>query len=670
MEKFGTNLIKDTYWKNKAFRKATTDASYRTEVREDEKVPNRPLEQIENYLKRFTEITDRENLEIRERGMHAIEYVVEKRYIISPENISDVYIKNILLGNEAESLGYQRSDIKNEQVYSVVVSSLESKLSSSLDTYMIPAELRESLENMIITDQKSRMKQWLTYLTGEESVHIPVALRYWAFVEVLKQGDYDPIRTQYNERTDSTVANFPELDQQALALVFSEIERRRTGKPSTFTTENTERKAELEKLLQTENFGKLYAFTQEHVRSLKSPSERLAITEGEWRVFLQGSSVDDLTTSLESFNTKWCIAGSGYAESYLKSADVWVYFSNDAVGKNSIPRACIVDNKSTGVTEVRGIVFNENAKQHLDTYITPLVDEKLKTMPSGEKFADTMKDMKTLSELHLKCLQNKPLAKNDLLFLYEINRSIQSSGYQADPRIKESLNQRNRQKDIEMICDCLPESIATDVNDIIETTLVFCQDTGDKLSFIDFREEKNRQKLSQIIEFTKTFKETGSPARLDVAIEGGVVTFEIDPKTLESLRTYKSAIAAYTEADGTPVYIYDALEKIPWTIPRANTLAVHILNHGRTTPPEREKMVADMDRAGYRVLTFSELVALGISRPDLNKRDEVLNTYEEYTLLGVSRALLLCWLGVQRCLDAVGVRGGWDERGRFLFVRK
>ena len=304
MEKFEGDFLKDKYWGNKEFLEAADISARRTKKREGENVPNIPPERIENYLDRFKEITDREDPEKREHGIAAIERLVEKKYIIKPKNISDDYIKNVLLGNEAELLGYEREDVKDEQIRKIVLDSLENKIHSPLNTYRVPAELRESLENMIIIDQKSRMKQWLEYLTGEEARHAPAALRYWAFAEMLKQGDYDPVRGEYNKRTDATVAIFPELDQQALALVFEEVERRRTGKSSTLSTGDNAQQDELRRLLQNENFGKLYAFMQEHVRSLKLPTERLIITNGEWKLFPKDSSPSDLTAPLQGYQTK------------------------------------------------------------------------------------------------------------------------------------------------------------------------------------------------------------------------------------------------------------------------------------------------------------------------------------------------------------------------------
>jgi len=473
MERFEGDFLKDKYWGKKEFREAADVSARRTEKREDKTIPNTPQERIENYLDRFQEITDREDPQKRDHGIVAIERLVEGKYIVKQENISDEYIKNILLGNEAELLGYERADVKDEQIKQTVLASLENKIHSSLDTYTVPTELRESLETMVITDQKSRMKQWLSYLTGEEARHAPVALRYWAFAEMLKQGDYDPVRGEYNKRTDATVAIFPELDQQALALVFDEVERRRIGKASTLSTDDEVRQTEFRELLKSENFGRLYAFMQEHVRSLKLPTERLVVTEGEWRVFPQGSSAEDLTAPLQGFQTKWCIAGEGHAESYLETSDVLIYFSKDAEGQNTIPRACIIDNKEQGITEVRGIIFNEEVKQHLDDYITPVVDEKIKTLESGEKWSDTMEGMKKLRDLHFKHLQKESFTKDDLTFLYEIDHPIQSSGYGTDPRIVELRKDRNTEEDMLTIFECTKDQIAHVPSQITKNTKAY-----------------------------------------------------------------------------------------------------------------------------------------------------------------------------------------------------
>lgn len=82
MEKFEGDFLKDKYWGNKEFWEAANLSARRTKKRGGESVPNTPPERIENYLDRFSEITDREDPEKRQRGIDAIERLVEKKYII------------------------------------------------------------------------------------------------------------------------------------------------------------------------------------------------------------------------------------------------------------------------------------------------------------------------------------------------------------------------------------------------------------------------------------------------------------------------------------------------------------------------------------------------------------------------------------------------------------
>ena len=95
-----------------------------------------------------------------------------------------------------------------------------------------------------------------------------------------------------------------------------------------------------------------------------------------------------------------------------------------------------------------------------------------------------------------------------------------------------------------------------------------------------------------------------------------------------------------------------------------------VLNHKGTKPQERDKLVEDMDKAGYRPLEFPELIALGILKPEYNKRNEILNTYKKYTLGGELLVPFLNWSGGLRRLYASRCDDVWLGRYRFLFVRK
>ncbi|MBI1975542.1 MAG: hypothetical protein HYS59_00895 [Candidatus Vogelbacteria bacterium] len=442
-------FLKQKYWGSEEFREATEQTARRTKIREGETVPNEPETRIENYLKRFTDIFKRTDEKDRGHGIEALKRLLHRKYIVKPEHISDEYIKGVLFGNFAEQKGYTRLDLKDPEVKQGLAEQFRAETGRSFDDYTVPEEEREKVREMAVKDQEARLDSWFDYITSPEAEqNVPAAYRYWAFAEMLKLGSYDDERKTYNKRTETTAAPFPELDQQALALVLDETQRKQAGEPSRLVLTPEQGEDEFKKRLESQNFGKLYAFTQEHLKSLRLPTERLIVTDGAWRVFPQGSDAHEVAKSLAGFHTQWCIAGEGTAAGYLKHSDLHIYFSQDHEGKNTIPRACVVDSKKGGITEVRGIMSDETAKQHLDDYITPTVDERLASIPGGEKWRDQMQDMKHLAGIHVKHRQREALSQDDLRFLYEIDRRIHGTGYNRDPRITEIMKGRDMKDDL------------------------------------------------------------------------------------------------------------------------------------------------------------------------------------------------------------------------------
>jgi hypothetical protein len=373
---------------------------------------------------------------------------------------------------------------------------------------------------------------------------------------------------------------------------------------------------------------------------------------------------------LQNKGTAWCTRGYPTAETQLKGGDFYVYYTIDATGKPAIPRIAIRMEGQNKIAEPPRGVFD--SQQNLEPNMVGILDEKLKEFGSeADTYRKKSLDMKRLTAIEHAMNDDKPLTRDDLLFLYEIDSAIEGFGYGKDPRIEELRSKRNRKEDIEKICDCPSEYIANDFFEITETTHVFCEDTGEKISFLDFREVKNQAKLPQLIELAQKIKESGSPARPDLSFEGGIISFEIDQKIQEVLRTYKTAIEAYKKADAGPEpYVYGALKNIPWVPPTKVKLDILVLNHGQTTPEQRDTLVKDMEKIGYRPLTFSEFVAFAIMHPDLNKRNEVLSTYEKYNLDLRSRVpSLYSLLGAQRSLVAEDALVSWIEHVLFLFVR-
>ncbi len=170
-------------------------------------------------------------------------------------------------------------------------------------------------------------------------------------------------------------------------------------------------------------------------------------------------------------------------------------------------------------------------------------------------------------------------------------------------------------------------------------------------------------------------KEAGSFAVLDESFgEQGIVSIDIDPKTMEALKTYDTAIAAYTAADNnSPSCVLEELKDMPLTSLEDSSFDAYVLSYNadQETRQSSDAIVADMDKAGFRPATFTELLALCITHPDLGKRNVYLVALgTKATLDGHSSVALLNWGGSQRLLDRGGWTLGWSERRRFVCVRK
>jgi hypothetical protein len=470
-------FLKGKYWKREEFREAVEKSA----KREAGKIPPKPQEQINLYLQRlYKGIIGKELGEelIRkgfpERFKRFIFYRIKKEYFFNPQEIEEGelnnLLKNILLGNFAEQRGYTLEQLRNPQIREEVIKQWEQETGKNFETYQILEEEKGKIIEQTIKDQEESLNYWFIYLLSPEAENYPLEYRYWAFVEMLKCGSYDEKRKTFNERTKSTIAPFPPLNQQALAMVLDEIIRRQKKEPSQIlaSLQDENEKKEFEKRLQAENFRDLYSFALDYVKRLVLPKERLPIIKGEWRVFKKRSDPKELVRAIQNFPTGWCIAGEGTAASYLSHSDIYIYFSEDTNGNPTIPRAAIVYNSEQGITEVRGVAESQN----LDPYIHPVVEEELKEIPGGIKWMETMQDQKKLAEIYLKHLNNQELTQEELRFIYEIDKDIKIFGYEKDPRIKEILRNRNKRENLSIIFEYQEDEIAMNVNEINDKTRI------------------------------------------------------------------------------------------------------------------------------------------------------------------------------------------------------
>ena len=82
------------------------------------------------------------------------------------------------------------------------------------------------------------------------------------------------------------------------------------------------------------------------------------------------------------------------------------------------------------------------------------MESKLKDFgDEGDKYKQRVYDMKRVTEIEKKTNQGIDLTKDELEFIYEVDRDIEGFRYGRDPRIKEILSTRDIKKDFACLVD-------------------------------------------------------------------------------------------------------------------------------------------------------------------------------------------------------------------------
>lgn len=424
---------------------------------------------IEAYIDRLENIFLNPDTRVRERNIEMMKPKIYSNTIIKSENFPESYFD------------YQKKLMKERGFGTEIEINGQDKQTEI-------AKVQES--------QKQSLDAWIDYLTGDDCKY-PADIKYFAMMGVLKLGNFDTETYAYTGRKLDTTASFAEIDREALSKVLGAMEAKQYGKPIDGYSE------ELLKLIdQGKSFGDLYSLTMKELDSKAEKQDLLPITEGEWLVFKHGTNPNKLVEALEGKRSNICIADIGAATRYLDRGSIEIYFSFNRAQKPTVPRIAIAYDDN-GVYEVRGTY---NKSEDIDPYIeqTTILMDRLQQLPKGENFAKKDGDMKQLTKLYNKCFKEDKktgvkeylspnLTKTDLIFLYEINASIDGFGYQKDPRIKELLNERNILADAETIYEC-------DFNNPGKKELELIYGVGDKSTPPAFFETMKRLRQGRNIE--------------------------------------------------------------------------------------------------------------------------------------------------------------------------
>ena len=392
----------------------------REERKIEGKLPNDPSERIDAYMDRLENIFLYPDDKKKERNLEVFREKIYDTLIIKKENFPESYFEL------QQRIARERGQAVEE----------------------IPEHVRERMMDVAIEDQKHSLDAWIDYLTSSDAVY-PAWFKYYVWTQITKLSQFDKERGEFKKRTSTTVAVYPDIYREPLAQI-ADIYLK-------VKEDNKNLKEPEIKEAFSMKFPALYA--ELISKSLAASMEGREEIRGEWVKYEQGdsSAAQKLFCSLEGKGTGWCTAGMSTAEAQIESGDFYVYYTNDASGTPTQPRLAIRMNGNNKIGEIRGILQH----QEVEPLIQEVLEGKLSEFGNeADAYRKKSKDMRMLTSLAHKQEKNEPFTKDDLVFLYEINSSIDGFGYETDPRIEDIRALRDMRADISVATGFSPNEIS------------------------------------------------------------------------------------------------------------------------------------------------------------------------------------------------------------------
>ena len=310
---------------------------------------------------------------------------------------------------------------------------------------------KEKLAEDLIEKQRESINTWSNYL-GDKDCPYPLWIKVYAFDGVSKMGLINKETKEFEKRDKSTVASFPTLDPEVLAKVYRNINEFYGVDKEDWLAQHPDDE-KLVSLVKSGNFPKLYAKELFETKTIIKTPEKPEDIEGDWFTYQLGDE-DELAKAAEG--TGWCIADPNVAHNYLEYGN-YGHSRNEGIDEESNSKAKFIifklkapnslDGYSTNgvasirldpdgkVTEVSGL----NEGQAIEDSLIPTVKEKVLSLPGGKEFLQKFEDKQTLIRLDHKLQNGEDLTKEELSFLYELDRPIATlDTYNSkDPRITE-----------------------------------------------------------------------------------------------------------------------------------------------------------------------------------------------------------------------------------------
>ena len=347
---------------------------------------------------------------------------------------------------------------------------------------------KEILAEDLIEKQRESITSWTNYL-GDKDCPYPLWFKVYAFDGISKMSNALNLDdADYSRRDHTTALSFPKLNAEILAKVYRQINNFYGIDKEDWLKKNSDDE-KLVSLVKSANFPKLYAKELVDTKVILKTPERTEDVHGDWFEYKLGDE-EEIASLAEG--TGWCVVDPNVAHNYL----VYGQYSNpeeedddyddeddnyededyndnyededwedddqeeehdDNDIKVENPEAKFIifrleDPNSPGVFASNGSasirldpdgivdeISGLNEGQAVEDALVPIVKEKALSLPGGEKYLQKFDDKQALIRLDKKMEKGEDLTKEELSFLYELDRPIATldTYNEEDPRIPE-----------------------------------------------------------------------------------------------------------------------------------------------------------------------------------------------------------------------------------------
>lgn len=348
-------------------------------------------------------------------------------------------------------------------------------------------ELSDYEKDYLIQDiqkqQQESLDSWVNYLSHEDCPY-PTWFKIYAIDGVSKMGVFDGDSGTYRKRDKGSVAPYPHLNPAVLGKVYAAVtdfyginpdkDLHQNNPGNTDDEDAAERDIELDSLVKSGNFNRLYSKLLLSEKVIMQTPEHTEDVRGEWIEYKPG---DEEEVAKAADGTPWCVAAPSVARSYLTTGNYGevyegedegssqarfiffqLYDSDDRLAENAC--ASIRLDTDGNVAEISGL----GEGQALEDSLVPIVEAKVKTLPGGEKFLKRFADKQRLIEIDRKMQSNTEITREDFRFIWELDRPIETldTYNDQDPRIAEFKKKYGAEYAAEMGY-IIPDTTVTDI---------------------------------------------------------------------------------------------------------------------------------------------------------------------------------------------------------------